>query len=129
MSIRVKQDLSEITIQRSIQPQTISSNTTVNGSSIDLTTVANGKVRVVGIIGVGTRTDGTYAVKLQDSTDNSAFADLTTVVGDASNITAANTARRLTATAYRRYVRAVITSTSVTTGAQVSADIVVAGRP
>jgi len=129
MSIRVKQDLSEITIQRSIQPQTISSNTTVNGSSIDLTTVASGKVRVVGIIGVGTRTDGTYAVKLQDSTDNSAFADLTTVVGDASNITAANTARRLTATAYRRYVRAVITSTSVTTGAQVSADIVVAGRP
>ena len=129
MSIRVKQDLSEITIQRSIQPQTISSNTTVNGSSIDLTTVASGKVRVVGIIGVGTRTDGTYAVKLQDSTDNSAFADLTTVVGDASNITAANTARRLTAAAYRRYVRAVITSTSVTTGAQVSADIVVAGRP
>ena len=128
MSIRVKQDLSEITIQRSIQPQTISSNTTVNGSSIDLTTVANGKVRVVGIIGVGTRTDGTYAVKLQDSADNSVFADLTTV-GDASNITAANTARRLTATAYRRFVRAVITSTSVTTGAQVSADIVVAGRP
>jgi len=129
MSIRVKQDLSEITSFRSVHPQTISSNTTLNGVAVDLSTIANGKVRVIANIGVGARTDGTYAIKLQDSADGGTFADLTTVVGNAANITSTNTVRRLTATEFRRFIRVVYTSTSVTVGAQVSADIVVAGRP
>lgn len=126
----VRLDLdTRISTTASIQPQTIASNTTVNGASIDLRTLETGG-RVSFLAQVGSRTDGTYTFVLQDSVDNSAFATIALVSGSLAAVSAANTARVGSAEPQpgRPFVRLSVTSTSVTTGAQVAGAVLVTPR-
>lgn len=114
---------------QSIAPQAITSNTTVNGDSADLTTDEGYDVPVPILVAVGDRTDGTYTFEVQESDDDSTF----TAVADADlqGTEPAATADGVTKLAYRgtsRYIRVSVTSTSVATGAAVSAHIVL-GNP
>jgi len=102
----------------SVGPQSVNSNTTVNGSSTNV-----GRKRVGIVTAVGTRTDGTYTFKAQDSVDNSTFVDVpaANVGGSIGAISAANTVAHgyVLPQPGRPYVRVVCTSTSVTVGAVV----------
>lgn len=124
----VRSDLdARLTYNSSINPQAIASNTTVNGASSDLTAVAPG-CRVYVTASVGSRTDGTYTFTVQDSADNSSFADASVYSGSLAAISAANTNRTASfvPAVGRPYVRVKVTSTSVTTGGVVAANIFLA---
>lgn len=89
-------------------------NGTANGTGVDLANV--GAVMVTFV--VGTVTDGTHVPKLQDSADNSAWADVAAAdqVGTLGNL-ATNTNQEVGYIGSKRYVRPVITTTGATTGA------------
>jgi len=96
----------------------INSNTTTNHTSVDTSTMLG----VMFVYRVLVRTDGTYAVKLQHSPDNSTWADVAADQYVATGGTFSTTAvgvSQLGCTGVDRYVRVVTTSTSVTTGATV----------
>lgn len=105
----------------SIQPQAMAANATVNGASVDLRTVAAG-ARVIYNAMVGTRTDGTYTFHLQDSADNSTFADVTLFSGSIAAVSAANSkvTGAYAPVAGRPFVRLQVVSTAVTTGGVVA---------
>lgn len=113
------------TVTASIAPQAIASNTTVNGSSIDVRTLPKDSRHLV-CAQVGTRTDGTYTFTVQDSADNSSFATLAVFSGSLAAVSAANTKRTgaIVPVAGRPYLRVSVASTSVTTGGVVAAAIV-----
>ena len=102
----------------------ITSNTTSNGSIIDL----QGCGGVEFIMTVSARTDGTYTPSIQVGNDSglsdAVSADSSTVRGSLTAVTANGvTNYGLAATTYR-YARIVITSTSVTTGATVGVNAI-----
>lgn len=97
----------------------IASTTTTNHTAVD----TDEMVGVMFVYSVLARTDGTYAVKLQDSPDNSTWTDLDSdqyVSGGGTFSTSAVGVSTIGCFGVDRYVRAVTTSTSVTTGATVS---------
>lgn len=106
-------------VQPSLFPAARSANTTVNGGGID----TSGYESVACYVNVGAWTDGTATFKVQDSADNSTFADLTTpaslvgafvVVSSAGQQNANQEVGILNA---RRFVRLVATTAGATTGA------------
>lgn len=107
----------DLTIAQSIKPQAVTA--TANGSSVD--TLGYGAVTA--LLSAGVITDGTHAVKLQDSDDNSKFADVTGAIF--ANLTSAesNSVQRLGYTGFKRYVRAVTTVTEATAGGIYAVDI------
>jgi len=124
----------------SISPATVASNTTVTGSFVD--TQGYESVYVVGI--VGTRTDGTYAFKVQDcDTSGGTYADLDATCymagGAPAGVTAAGlvvfglkdnaAAAPVIANQLRRFLKVLVTSTAVTTGALGVGAIVILGHP
>jgi hypothetical protein len=129
-----------VTPALSISPATIASSTTVTGSFVD--TQGYESVTVVGI--VGTRTDGTYAFKVQDcDTSGGTYADLDPTCymagGAPAGVTAAglvvfglkdnSAAAPTTAGQLRRFLKAIITSTAVTTGALGCGAVLLLGHP
>ncbi|SRR5258708_29667519 len=101
-------------------------NATVNGGAVDLSQFNRAECVVI----PGTWTDGTHTVKLQDSDDNSVWTDVLAVDLNKSSafvpITSAPTAivQKVGYIGIKRYLRAVVVSTGVTTGAIVGALIV-----
>lgn len=100
---------------------TISTNTDTNGASVD----RSGYSAVEWFVYSQTITDGAYVVKIQDSPDNSVWTDASSGevlgFGMAFALTEDNTVKRIGYHGSERYVRAVITSTAVTTGGLFSA--------
>jgi hypothetical protein len=91
--------------------------TSVNGTGIDLANFGGNTFAFV----CGANTDGTHTPKLQDSADNSTFADVVAAdqVGTLSALSA-NTIQKASYIGSKRYVRAVITTTgSPATGANI----------
>jgi len=109
---------------------TISTDTATNGSTFDMSDYDDGYMF---FIKCTSRTDGTYALSLEDSPDNSTWTAVPTTKlinpdGDAPAILAATAAgeqlKRLGAFSTDRYVRAVVTSTLVTTWAAIEVYLV-----
>lgn len=98
---------------------------TANGTGVDL---ANKDGAMV-VFQVGTITDGTHTPKLQDSADNSTFADVAAAdqVGTLAAL-ASNVNQRVSYIGTKRYIRAVSTVSGATTGGVYSA-LVVRGAP
>lgn len=109
----------------------ISSSTTTTGTNI-IDTQGYGALEFV--LNVAARTDGTYTIALEHG-DNSALSDAaapdaTDILGTlaATAISTANTVKRVGYVGNKRYVRANVVSTSVTTGATVGV-LAIRGRP
>lgn len=117
-----------ITTETALDITEITTNTTVNGETID----RNGFEALEFTFLSGTLTDGTYAIKLQHgaASDGSDMADITDealVLGSADFAsTEDDITKRLGYIGKERYVRAVVTSTSVTSGGTLSATAVLA---
>lgn len=108
----------------------IGANGTTNGDIIDL----QGYDAITFAFLTGTITDGTHAVTFQEGND-SGLADAAAVatsqyLGNAVSIVAAddNVVKRIGILTTKRYARAVITSSGVTTGGTIGA-IAMLGRP
>jgi len=98
--------------------QAIAANSTVNGASID---TANFGLGVTAVLDVTGYTDGSYLMSLEDSADDSSFAaiDSSKLIGSITALTANSSGvlKKIGAFGTRRYVRAVIVASAVTTGA------------
>lgn len=108
----------------SLAPATISSNTTTNGSGVDI----SGASAVVVRFSTGTRTDGTYTPDIQFSDDNSTWTDAQSyeLIGSETAITASNTFTSvgIKGNVLAKYVRGRFVSTSVTSGCTACAIVV-----
>lgn len=104
-------------------------NSTVTGASVDL----QGYYSASAHIQFGTRTDGTHAFTIEESSDNSAFttvaaADLRGDLPTASSAALNASVQRIGYFGAKRYIRVKSTVTPGSTGAQYSAAIVL-GHP
>lgn len=98
---------------------------TANGLGIDLQGFEGSAV----VFSVGTVTDGTHTPKIQESDDNSAWNDVASddQEGTLSDLTS-DTNQRVGYKGAKRYLRAVLTISGATTGAQ-AASLVLRGIP
>lgn len=110
-----------LTLTRSINIAA-KTNGTSNGTGVD----AAGYDSVTVTFEVGTRTDGTHVAKIQDSADNSSFADVAAAdqVGTFAADVTSNVSQTVAYIGGKRYVRAVLTTSGATTGAIVGASVV-----
>lgn len=106
----------------------ISNNTTVAGNVIDL----NGFNSLTFDFFVGARTDGTYTPLIQDSDNGTDFVDVADdfLIETEANtaISTANTIKSIGYIGSKRYVKASIVPSSVTTGATAGAAAIL-GHP
>jgi hypothetical protein len=98
-------------------------NTTVNGTTVDLAGSGN-FFRSVMAVGISAAiTDGTHTIVLEDSDNGTAWTpvDSQYLQGTLTAFTtaSANTAQRQAYTGEKRYIRAKVTSATVTTGGTV----------
>lgn len=119
----------------SLNVATISSNTTSNGTAVDLDQSGQ-DFRVVTMVAIaGTMTDGTYAFKVQESADGSTgWTDVPAARLQGSNPSIAasedNVVKEvgvIPEPGTARFLRAVVTSTGVTTGGVVGAILLLGG--
>lgn len=96
-----------------------------NGTGVDLA----GFTECAAVLIAGIRTDGTHALKLQDSPDNSAFTDIPAaqLSGAFAADVVSTTTVEVGVLSSQRYVRAVATVSGTTTGAVYAVQIVRAG--
>jgi len=111
----------------SLAPAARAANAT--GSSVDL--LGYGAAAV--LAGFGAWTDGTHTPKLQESDNNTTWADVAAIdqTGTFAAVSSAagqNAVQKVSYIGNRRYIRAVLTVAGATTGA-VSGVLVVRGRP
>ena len=128
----MEKDISQKLGGRSLLASPITSSTTTNSAVVDTQGIQTG---LAFYIGANLYTDGTYAFSFQQA-DNLAFStnvttiDSAQIVGSITDITAATTAGdslqkvgilnlKTAALQDSRFVRVVVTSTSVTTGATI----------
>ena len=119
--MRIRDLYNEINVGSGIAVTAVSSNTTTNGDIIDL----QGSGGVLWVLRIASRTDGTYTPSIQVGNESdlsdAVSADSSTVQGSLTGLTANGlTTYQLKATTYR-YARIRVASTSVTSGASVSA--------
>ena len=104
----------------------IATSTTTAGSSID----TKGFESLTLFFELGARTDGTFLPLVQDSDDNSTFADVvdTFLIGTEAeaSLSTANTIKSIGYVGKKRYVKASIVSSAVTSGATASATAILA---
>jgi hypothetical protein len=99
--------------------------TTENGTGVDLQGFEGASV----VFSVGTVTDGTHTPKIQESDDNSTWNDVVTVDQESSlSDLVSDTNQHAGYKGMKRYLRAVLTITGATTGAQ-AACLVLKGIP
>lgn len=109
---------SRSSISFSINPTVISTNTTLDGSGVDI----SGKAAVNVIYFTGSATDGTYTPTVQESDDDTTYtavADANLVTSETA-ITASYNITQIGVQSYKKYIRARLVSTSVTTGVDVA---------
>ncbi len=123
----VRADLPGVTVLTGLAFGTTATSTTVNGTGVDLAPYGGYRVMLIGT--VGTRTDGTYTFSLEQSDDNSSFAALAPAAGSVAAVSASNTRRTAQYIPTKRYVRAVLVSATVTTGATGTGALIVAVAP
>lgn len=101
--------------------QTISTNTTTAGPSID----TNGYEAVTFDYKLGVRTDGSYLPVITDSDDGATFAAVSSdfLIGTPAALTASHARQKIGYNGKKRYVKASFTSTSVTVGSLATADV------
>lgn len=122
----------DIGVAVALNPATIATDTTTNGNVIDL----QGYESATFVIGIGTRTDGTYTPLLKES-DVSTFGGEENAVDDADLIgteaaaalTASNTVKTLGYKGSKRYLRLSVVSTSTTSGTTSAHAHVIKGDP
>ncbi|HEX7277787.1 MAG TPA: hypothetical protein VF244_10475 [Acidimicrobiales bacterium] len=119
--------LEGVSVQTGLATGSTTSSTTVNGTGVDLSAFPGWRVMLVGF--VGTRTDGTYTFSLEQSDDNSTFAAITPMAGSVAVVNASNTRRSASYTPTKRYVRAVLVSATVTSGATGTGALIVLVSP
>ena len=97
-------------------------NGTANGTGVDLAGYDSATITFE----VGVRTDGTHAAKIQDSDDNSSFADVAAAfqVGSFAADVTSNTDQTVVYLGGKRYIRPVLTTSGATTGAIVGASVI-----
>ena len=97
------------------KPFNPTSNTTYTNSPVDFK-LASSRFQEFAVIEAGTITDGSYEVKLLES--NEMFANFTDVVNGTVSLTTSNANSNIILPFYRtkRYLKAWITCTGVTTG-------------
>ena len=104
----------------------IATSTTTAGSSID----TKGFESLTLFVELGARTDGTFLPLVQDSDDNSTFADVIDqfLIGTEAeaSLNTANTVKSIGYVGKKRYVKLSIVSSSVTSGATASATAILA---
>jgi len=113
-SFDLKNDVKQLL---ALNPQTIATSTTVVGNEID----TFGFQSLIFLPSIGTRTDGTFTIVVQDSdVSGSGFVD---VVDDflsgteaAAAIITSNTIKKLGYVGKKRYVKCSMVSTTVTSG-------------
>ncbi len=125
-------------IGESLDPQSISGSTAVNGTSVDTKGNNTAVIRARGAAASGAPSAATLAVKLQESSDNSTFTDALdntgTVIGFTLTVTSAVASglARIEGLGLnrKRYLRAVITPTFTggTTPASVAFAEILLGR-
>lgn len=104
---------------KALNIQAITASSTVAGNSID----TKGFESLTFLYEVGARTDGTFTVLIQDSNDDSTFADVVDdfLIGTESAINTANTIKKIGYVGKKRYVKLSFVASAVTSGATVSA--------
>lgn len=104
---------------KALNIQAITASSTVAGNSID----TKGFESLTFLYEVGARTDGTFTVLIQDSNDDSTFADVVDdfLIGTESAISTANTIKKIGYVGKKRYVKLSFVASAVTSGATVSA--------
>ncbi len=110
---------SNIDVQTSLGPNDYTAS--ANGSSADL----RGFESAVAAFVVGTVTDGTHTPSVEESDDDSTWSTVAAadLLGTLANL-ASNTNQRVGYRGAKRYLRAVLTVSGATTGAEVAAVIV-----
>lgn len=109
---------------RGLQPKAYTSST--NGTGVD----TRGFEEALVILHAGTWTDGTHTVKVQESTDNSTFSDVSGAAFTAVSSAATDDdvwVGRLNLRNRDRYIRLVNTVASATTGAVLGAEVILCG--
>jgi hypothetical protein len=103
-------------------------NGTVNGTTVDLNENKDGSRSAMLVVVVGTITDGSHAITLQESDDGSAWSTVaaTDLQGSAPTIAATDddVVRELGYTGSKRYLRPVAVTSGATTGGTFGAVIV-----
>ncbi len=113
----------QFSITRAIGPVSIATDTDTLSSAIDLTGKPGWKVLLIS--SVGTRTDGTFLVTLQQaSTSGGSYADITAFSGSAAAISAATTTRMSAYQPTKPFLKVNVHSTGTTSGALVDAYVI-----
>ncbi len=118
--------LDETDVSQNIDPQTIDTNTTTNGSDFDRNN--NPARRHSVVFAAGTLADGDFALKVQEKDDGGSFSDVASsdLDGSLSDFTSSND-EKIQEVGYlgtKDQIRAVITSTNVTNGGELAVYIV-----
>jgi hypothetical protein len=120
----------------SITPVLRSANATVNGTGVDLAGTGNYFRTAMLLVIAGAITDGTHTFVLQESDDNSSFANVAAadLQGTLTAVTTANASavQRQSYLGSKRYLRASVTTTGATTGGNFAAVILMSsgsGQP
>ncbi|HZQ01409.1 MAG TPA: hypothetical protein VFB13_17825 [Reyranella sp.] len=116
--------------KHSIDPQALGSSATVTGASVDLF----GYDSAMALFSAGAWTDGTHTITLEDSSDNSSFSTVGagSLQGSITNITGTGQQNAVQQVGYigsKRYLRAKVVSSGVTTGLAGFAALIVKGNP
>jgi hypothetical protein len=115
-----------VTVQNAYDAATVASDGDTNGNTIDLKGYHSGMF----VLRVGTLTDGTYTLGIEESSDGSTWADIDSsrVIGTAVALDAANEHDALGFVTEKRYARMTVTAASTTSGADITG-LVVIGSP
>ena len=113
-----------------LNPQTIATSTTVVGNEIDTL----GYQSLTFFPSIGTRTDGTFTILVQDSdVSGSGFVDvvddLLSGTESAAAIITTNTIKKIGYVGKKRYVKCSMVSTTVTTGSTSVQIVAILGDP
>lgn len=115
-----------IVVQNAYDAATVASDGDTNGNSIDV----KGYHSCTFLLRVGTLTDGTYTLGIEESDDASSWSDVAAarILGTAVALDAANEHDKLGVVSEKRYLRMTVTAASTTSGADISG-LVILGSP
>lgn len=124
----MRQSLYNVARAKATLAVALRTNGTVNGTSVDLHENKDASRSAMLIVHTGTITDGSHAVILQESDDNSAWSTVAAVDLQGSAPTIASTDDdvlfELGYKGSKRYLRASVTTSAATTGGTFGATIV-----
>lgn len=125
MPTRLDVDAS-VVATKALGPVSIATDTDTLSSAIDLNAYPG--YRVLLVASTGTRTDGTFVWSVVQSSDNSSYTALTPYAGSVAAVSAADTTRMASYAPTKRYIKVNLNSASTTSGALVSAYVLLIPR-